>query len=180
MRLYNKESHERMISKLHLSLLRETLDLASRSVNDGGLPFAALLCSDSEVLSSSGDRRHIMSDPTAHPEMVVIQDYCRRSGLANLSQSTLYTNVEPCIMCAAAIYWSYIGTVVFSVSQAQLRLLSNGPPRPTAESIANREGMYVTFSGPHLLQEGIQILKMHPTFQRKELHVSGGGEVDGC
>ena len=155
-----------MTCKVHISLLQQTLDLASRTVEDGGLPFAAILCSDSEILSLSGDCRHTISDPTAHPEMMVIQDYCRRSGLSKLPHCTLYTNVEPCVMCSAAIYWSYIGTVVFSVTQAQLRILSNGLPRPTAESVANREGKFVDFSGPHLLQKGIQTLRKHPAFRQ--------------
>ncbi len=76
-------------------------------------------------------------------------------------------------MCAAAIYWAYIGKVVFSVTQASLRLLSDGPPRPTAESIANREGVFVTFSGPHLEEEGLRVLRRHPVFQRSAIQEGG-------
>jgi len=71
-------------------------------------------------------------DCTAHAETALVR---RASGLYSkgfLAGCSLYTSVEPCAMCAGAIYWSGIGRVVFGLSEERLlEITGNDPRNPT-------------------------------------------------
>ncbi len=65
--------------------------------------FAAVLVLEGKMMASSKDKWIVYSDPTAHAELTLISEYCREKGLVSLEGYTLYSNVEPCLMCSGAI-----------------------------------------------------------------------------
>jgi guanine deaminase len=98
--------------------LQLAVELAERSVNDGGGPFGAVVVRDGAVVGEGRNRVTLWSDPTAHAEIVAIRDACRLLATFELSRCVLYASCEPCPMCLAASYWARVEAVVFAATRA--------------------------------------------------------------
>jgi tRNA(adenine34) deaminase len=97
----------------HEHYMRLALDLSRQAVAQGNRPVGSIIVDVSgEVLSQGGNRVHTESDPTAHGEIVVMRDACRKLGKVDLSGCTLYTSMEPCPMCYWAIIEANVSRVV--------------------------------------------------------------------
>ncbi len=101
--------------------LQQAIDLANRSVDEGGGPFGAVIVRQGLVIGRGNNRVTLDNDPTAHAEMQAIRDACRKENNFSLSDSVLYASCEPCPMCMAAIYWARIERVVFAASGENAR-----------------------------------------------------------
>jgi len=112
----------------HERHLRFCFDVAQRSRNAGNHPFGAVLVGpDGTVLmeqsndASSGDR-------TGHAERVLMTRASLAYDADFLAGCTLYTNAEPCAMCAGSAYWAGIGRVVYGLSEKKLKALIGPHP----------------------------------------------------
>jgi tRNA(Arg) A34 adenosine deaminase TadA len=114
--------------------MQHVLDLAVRAKAAGRHPFAAIVV-DSHgriVVEAGNNSLPPEGDPTQHAERVAAAEAARKLPPAELAKCTLYTNAEPCAMCAGAIYWCNIGRVVYAMSeQALLQLTGDHPENPT-------------------------------------------------
>jgi tRNA(Arg) A34 adenosine deaminase TadA len=149
-----------------LHFLRRAISLARKARESGEEPFGAVLVYNGEVVAETHSRKIALSDPTAHAELLLIREYCPRSGLLSLEGHTLYASAEPCPMCAGAIHWARISRVVFSVSQAMLQSISGGRLKPSAESIINCGSEKIEVVGPLIPEEGLAVFEGY-TFVRK-------------
>ncbi len=102
---------------MHDSFIREAIALAYSAVAKGNQPFGACLVKDGEVMLTAENTIHTDHDVTRHAEANLASRAAQRFDLATLRQAILYTSTEPCAMCAGAIYWAGIGTVVYACSQ---------------------------------------------------------------
>lgn len=66
-----------------------------------------------EIVSRAGNRTIEQADPTAHAEILVIRELCRKLGVQRLPEYDLYVTLEPCPMCAAAISFARIRTLFY-------------------------------------------------------------------
>ncbi len=86
---------------------RQMMDLAIQealvSYSKNEVPIGAVLTRDNEILSKGHNLSIGMSDPTAHAEIVAIRNACHETGNYRLIGATLYTTLEPCLMCFGAI-----------------------------------------------------------------------------
>ena len=95
--------------------LRAALDLARRAEAAGEVPVGAVVVSASgEVIGRGWNSPISDSDPTAHAEIRAIREAARAIGNYRLIGSTLYSTLEPCVMCAGAIVHARISRLVFS------------------------------------------------------------------
>ncbi|MEO0339900.1 MAG: nucleoside deaminase, partial [Bacteroidota bacterium] len=150
--------------------IRQCIDLAWQSAENGFDPFAALLIKDGEVVAKSADQCIRYSDPTAHAELSLISEYCRAQKCIDLAGFTLVANVEPCLMCCGAIHWAKIERVVFSVPQSSLQKKSKGRPKPSSHQLLNLGGRKVEVIGPILEEEGQKVLQAFPWKSKVERH----------
>ena len=97
----------------HEELIRRTIELAAAARGKGNHPFGALLVLDGRILLSAENTVNTDHDITCHAELNLVSRATRQLDPAILAQATLYTSTEPCAMCAGAIYWAAIPTVVF-------------------------------------------------------------------
>ncbi len=104
-----------MVVPADVAYLRRCLELARRALAAGDLPVGALVVRDGQVIGEGYERTRQRLDPTAHAEVEAIRDACRALGTLDLSGTTLYTTVEPCVLCAYAVRRTQIGRVVFGV-----------------------------------------------------------------
>jgi guanine deaminase len=96
------------------SLLRRALELAAKSIKEGGGPFGALITKDGKIISEGSNRVVLSHDPTAHAEIIAIRRASATIRSHDLSGCVIYTSCEPCPMCLGAIYWSGIKKVVYA------------------------------------------------------------------
>lgn len=87
------------------------------SHNEGG-PFGAIIVDQSGNIIAKGNNMVLASnDPTAHAEVTVIREACKKLGTYDLSGCTLYTSCEPCPMCLSAIIWANIKEVYYACTR---------------------------------------------------------------
>lgn len=107
-----------------LALLRRTITLADLARANGNHPFGALLADETgDVLIEAGNA-HASMGGTGHAELIVAQEAGKVFPPERLNSATLYTSVEPCAMCAGALYWAGIGTLVFGMTEKRLATLT--------------------------------------------------------
>lgn len=120
--------------------IEAVLSLVDESVAAGRHPFAALVvAADGQVLAKAINGSAPPDGiPTQHAELQAAAESHRvcppLSRASVLAGSTLYTSVEPCAMCAGAIYWCGIGRVVYLLSEEDLRgCTGDHPENPTLD-----------------------------------------------
>ena len=89
------------------------LDQARQAAAAGEVPIGAVLVLDGEVIAQAYNLRETDQDATAHAEMLVIRDACRKLGRWRLSGATIFVTIEPCPMCAGALVMSRVKRLVY-------------------------------------------------------------------
>ena len=89
------------------------LEEARQAAREGEIPVGAVLVRDGQVLARDHNRREQDRDATAHAEFLVIRQACRLLRRWRLSDTTLYVTLEPCPMCAGAIWNARVGRLVY-------------------------------------------------------------------
>jgi guanine deaminase len=95
--------------------MARAIQLAVENVRSGnGGPFGSVIVKNSEIVAEAANRVTATNDPTAHAEVVVIREACKKLGVFELTDCEIYTSCEPCPMCLGAIYWARLGKVFFA------------------------------------------------------------------
>ena len=89
------------------------LSEAQKAADAGEVPIGAVLTQDGAVIAQAHNLRETDKDATAHAEMLVIREGCRKLGRWRLSGTTLYVTIEPCPMCAGALVMSRVDRLVY-------------------------------------------------------------------
>lgn len=102
----------------HEHFIRLAYAQAESARNNDEVPIGALLVhhDTGEIITQSGNVNRMHADPTAHAEIEVIRTACEKLGVQRLPEYDLYVTLEPCTMCAAAISFARINTLVFGAS----------------------------------------------------------------
>ena len=93
--------------------MRLALREAARAAEHDDVPVGAVVVLGDEVIAAAGNERELRRSPTAHAEMLVIEEAARRMGSWRLLSTVLYVTVEPCPMCAGAIVQARIPHLVY-------------------------------------------------------------------
>jgi tRNA(adenine34) deaminase len=94
----------------------EALALARAAAEVGEVPIGAVALHEGAVVGRGANRREGARDPTAHAELLAIQQAARTLGRWRLSGVTLVVTLEPCAMCAGAMVLARIDRLVFGAS----------------------------------------------------------------
>lgn len=94
--------------------IRVALEQASLAEQCGEIPVGAVIVdADGNILSETHNLCEMQQLPTAHAELLAIENACKEKGSWRLSDCTLYVTLEPCPMCMGAIIHSRVKRVVF-------------------------------------------------------------------
>jgi tRNA(adenine34) deaminase len=93
--------------------MRAALGAARQGAGEGEVPVGAVIVIGGEIVAMAHNAPIGRNDATAHAEVLVIREAGRRAGNYRLPGSTLYSTVEPCVMCCGAIINARIPEVVF-------------------------------------------------------------------
>jgi len=93
--------------------MRMAIAEAARAAERDEVPVGAVIVAGKSIIARAHNLTETLNDPTAHAEMQAITAATSYLGGKYLTDCTLYVTVEPCIMCAGALAWSQISTVVY-------------------------------------------------------------------
>ncbi len=91
----------------------EALKLAAKAAEEGEIPVGAVVACGNTIIARAYNQTQKLNDVTAHAEMLAITAATQYLGAKYLINCTLYITLEPCIMCAGAIFWSQVSRVVY-------------------------------------------------------------------
>lgn len=92
------------------------------------IPVGAVVVLNGKIIARGHNMVERLNDPTAHAEMIALTSAFNFLGSKYLPEAVLYVTVEPCLMCAGALYWSKIARIVWGADDEK-----NGHKRITRE-----------------------------------------------
>jgi len=92
--------------------MQEAYKQAESAFEQGEVPVGAIIVSNNKIIARGHNQTETLTDSTAHAEILALTSAFEFFGAKYLPDCTLYVTLEPCTMCAGALYWSQIGKVV--------------------------------------------------------------------
>jgi tRNA(adenine34) deaminase len=89
---------------------------AQMAAEVGEIPVGAVVVCQDRVIAKTRNQTEQLTDVTAHAEILAITAAAQYLGSKYLKDCTLYVTLEPCVMCAGALYWAQVGRVVYGAS----------------------------------------------------------------
>ncbi|AHM60957.1 cmp/dcmp deaminase zinc-binding protein [Flammeovirgaceae bacterium 311] len=108
--------------------MREALKQASYAAQEGEIPVGAVVVSRGRIIARAYNQTERLQDVTAHAEMLAITAAANYLGAKYLQDCTLYVSLEPCPMCAGALYWSQVGKIVWGATDEKRGFAQLGVP----------------------------------------------------
>lgn len=106
--------------------MKKALAEAEAALEKGEVPVGAVVVHNNVVIARSHNLTEMLHDVTAHAEMQAITSAANYIGGKYLTDCTLYVTLEPCQMCAGALYWSKVSKVVFGASDSNRGFIAKG------------------------------------------------------
>jgi tRNA(adenine34) deaminase len=98
------------------SWMAEALAEARRAAAEGEVPIGAVVVSGGRIVGRGRNARERLNDPTAHAEILALQEAARSLGRWRLTGATIYATLEPCPMCAGALVNARLDRLVYAVA----------------------------------------------------------------
>lgn len=99
--------------------MRAALELADVAARYGDVPVGCVIVRDGGIVSADCNGREVFRDASYHAETAAIRAACAKLGGWRLTQCTLYVTLEPCPMCAGAIWCARVPRVVVGAKDAK-------------------------------------------------------------
>lgn len=91
----------------------QALSEAQKAFDADEVPVGCVIVMQDRIIARGYNQVETLNDATAHAEMIALTSAFSYLGSKYLPEATLYVTLEPCTMCAGALYWSKIAKVVF-------------------------------------------------------------------
>jgi tRNA(adenine34) deaminase len=92
---------------------------AERAGDAGEIPVGAIVTCGNRLLAKTHNQTEQLTDVTAHAEILAITAAAHALGSKYLTDCTLYVTLEPCVMCAGALFWAQLGRLVIGAPDAK-------------------------------------------------------------
>lgn len=93
--------------------MMQALKEAKKALENQEIPIGAVVVAGDRIIARGYNMTERLNDPTAHAEMIALTAAFNSLGSKYLRDARIYITVEPCFMCAGALYWSKIGKIVY-------------------------------------------------------------------
>jgi tRNA(adenine34) deaminase len=103
----------------HEYYMKLALKEAEKAFAEDEVPVGAIVVMNNKVIARGYNMVEKLKDPTAHAEIIALTSAFNALGSKYLPDASLYVTVEPCLMCAGALHWSKIGTIVWGASDVK-------------------------------------------------------------
>ena len=99
---------------------------AQKAFEADEVPIGAVIVSKNHIIARAHNQTQLLTDVTAHAEMIAITSASSSLGSKYLMDTAIYVTVEPCMMCSGALFWSQIGKVVFGTADEKQGFMRYG------------------------------------------------------
>lgn len=96
--------------------MNEALKEARQAFDEDEVPVGAVIVSSNRIIARSHNLTELLNDVTAHAEMQAVTAAANYLGGKYLNDCTLFVTLEPCNMCAGALYWAQLGRLVYGAT----------------------------------------------------------------
>ena len=120
---------ESILNRSDEYFMQQALKEAQLAFDEGEVPVGAVVVADGKIIARGHNEVEKLNDPTAHAEIIALTSAFNFLGGKYLPEATLYVTVEPCLMCAGALYWSKVGRIVWGADDEK-----NGHARITKDN----------------------------------------------
>jgi tRNA(adenine34) deaminase len=96
--------------------MKKALEEAQKAFDADEIPVGAVVVANDQIIARAHNFTEKLNDVTAHAEMQAITSAADFLGGKYLKGCTMYITLEPCVMCAGALYWSQVDKIVFAAS----------------------------------------------------------------
>ncbi len=96
--------------------MKQAIAEAQKAYEDGEVPVGAVVVNNNKIISRGHNQTELLTDVTAHAEILALTSASAYLNSKYLQGCTLFVTLEPCVMCAGALYWSQISRVVFGAA----------------------------------------------------------------
>ena len=93
--------------------MKEAIKQAEIAFEEKEIPVGAVIVCNNKIIARAYNQTEKLNDSTAHAEMIALTAAFNYLGGKYLPDCSIYITLEPCIMCAGALYWSQIGKIIF-------------------------------------------------------------------
>ncbi len=104
--------------------IQQALKQARKAFEEEEVPIGAVIVIQDKIISRGYNQVEKLNDSTAHAEIITLTSAFNFLGSKYLPEATLYVTIEPCLMCAGAMYWSKIGKIVYGADDEKHGALS--------------------------------------------------------
>ena len=96
--------------------MKQALKEAEKAYEAGEIPVGAVIVSNNVIIARAHNQTEILTDVTAHAEILAITSASEHLGNKYLEGCTLFVTLEPCPMCAGALNWARFSRVVYAAA----------------------------------------------------------------
>lgn len=96
--------------------MKEALKEAGAASRAGEIPVGAVVVCQNQIIARAHNQTELLSDVTAHAEMLAVTAAANALGSKYLGECTLYVTLEPCVMCAGALSWAQLDRLVYGAA----------------------------------------------------------------
>ncbi len=111
---------------MNIDFMHLALSEAQKAFERDSVPIGAVVVQDDKLIASAGNEVMKRKDPTAHAEILAIQQACKILDVRILDQCDIYVTLEPCAMCAQAISLTHIRNLYFGAYSPKYGAISHG------------------------------------------------------
>ena len=97
--------------------MRQALEEARLAFEEGEIPIGAVVVCRGQIIARAHNEVERLKDPTAHAELLAITAATEYMGGKYLKDCTLYVTLEPCVMCAGALFWARLGEIIYGAGE---------------------------------------------------------------
>ena len=105
----------------------KALQEAKIAFEENEIPVGAIVVCNDKIIAKAYNQTEKLTDCTAHAEMLAISAAQNSLNTKFLTECTIYTTLEPCVMCAGAIFWSRVGKLVYGAKDPKRGFLALAP-----------------------------------------------------
>lgn len=138
--------------------MQQALKEAQKAYDGDEVPVGAVVVMENKIIARGHNQTERLTDSTAHAEIIALTSAFNYLGSKYLPEATIYITVEPCLMCAGALYWSKIGRVVYGADDEK-----NGyrrmTPAPSPGHPGNPIGINPSAPGPWPFHPKTELVK---------------------
>ena len=106
--------------------MQQALQQARLAFDSGEVPVGAVVVANNQIIGRGHNCTEQLIDVTAHAEIIALTAASNYLQSKYLHDCTLYVTLEPCVMCAGALYWSQISRVVFGAQDDKRGFVQHG------------------------------------------------------